>query len=259
MNKNFKKILVFILIVIVIFISYILVTSNSKTEKPSLKKHVKTEEKKKLKLREGEELIETTSKGYSVTKLKDIYYVDGVLIVNKTYPLPENYQPINPYKEITSDYLYGGDYIEEKVMNQFLKMQSDASKKSLSLKISSGYRSYKVQVDLYNNYVAKDGKDAADTYSARPGFSEHQSGLSFDLNGTNENFIDTKEGKWLNDNCYKYGFILRFPSGSEDKTGYMYEAWHFRYVGTKLAKKLYNNGSWISLEEYFGINSKYND
>ena len=181
------------------------------------------------------------------------------MIVNKSYPLPSSYQPQNPYKEITSDYLYGGDYIEKDVMEAYLKMQADAVKEGLNLKISSGYRSYKVQVELYNNYVSRDGKEAADKYSARPGYSEHQSGLCFDLNGTNAHFIETKEGKWLNDNCYKYGFVLRFPSGSEDKTGYMYEGWHFRYVGKELATKLYNNGQWISIEEYYGLTSVYSD
>lgn len=257
MNKKYKLFIFLLIIFIILFIMYLFINNNSKEKKVSVNSKNKVSEKDKLKA--GEELIDKTSKGYSVIKRNGIYYVDGVLIVNKTYPLPSSYQPIDSYKEITSDYLYGGDYIEKKVMNMFLKMQSDASKKGLKLKISSGYRSYKVQVDLYNNYVNQDGKEAADKYSARPGFSEHQSGLSFDLNGTNENFIETKEGKWLNDNCYKYGFVLRFPSGSEDKTGYMYEAWHFRYVGTKLAKKLYNNGNWISIEEYYGLTSKYKD
>ena len=138
-------------------------------------------------------------------------------------------------------------------------MKEDASKDGVTLKITSGYRSYDVQVDLYNEYKKRDGQKAADTYSARPGHSEHQSGLSFDLNGTNDKFIETKEGKWLNDNCYKYGFILRFPDGATNYTGYMYEGWHFRYVGNDLAVKLYNNGNWITLEDYFGIDSEYKD
>ena len=136
-------------------------------------------------------------------------------------------------------------------------MQNDASKLGYNLYISSGYRSYQVQVDLYNNYVSRDGKDKADTYSARAGYSEHQSGLCFDLNGTNGNFLETETGKWVNENAYKYGFILRFPKNKENYTGYNYEAWHFRYVGIKLATILYNNSDWISLEEYLGIDSKY--
>ena len=205
------------------------------------------------------DISKKTSKGYDITVVDGVTYVDGVLIVNKTYGLPSTYEPSTPYKEITSRYLYGADYIEDFVMKEYIKMKDDADKEGIKLKITSGYRSYDVQVDLYNEYKKRDGQEAADKYSARPGHSEHQSGLCFDLNGTNENFIQTKEGKWLNDNAYKYGFTLRFPDGSTKYTGYMYEGWHFRYVGVDLATKLYNNGNWISLEEYFGITSEYKD
>ena len=174
-------------------------------------------------LRDGEEIIGTSSNGFLITKLNDVYYVDGVLIVNKTYGLPSSYKPASPYKAITKDYLYGGDYIEDFVMEKYLEMKSDALKEDIKLTITSGYRSYSVQEELYDNYVKRDGKEEADTYSARAGHSEHQSGLCFDLNGTNRDFIKTKEGKWLNDNCYKYGFALRFPEGKEEYTGYMYE------------------------------------
>ena len=112
-------------------------------------------------------------------------------------------------------------------------------------------------LNLYNNYVNRDGVVAADTYSARAGHSEHQSGLAFDVNTINDSFANTEEGKWLNDNCYKYGFILRYPNGKSDETGYQYEPWHFRYVGVELAEKLYNNGNWITVEDYFGITSRY--
>ena len=135
-------------------------------------------------------------------------------------------------------------------------MRKAALEDGIELKVVSGFRSYDIQNGLYNRYVARDGKAAADTYSARPGHSEHQTGLAADLNSVDNNFGDTKEGKWLNDNCYKYGFILRYPKGKEEYTGYMYESWHFRYVGD-IAKELYNNGSWLSLEEYLGITSKY--
>ena len=104
---------------------------------------------------------------------------------------------------------------------------------------------------------------AADTYSARPGHSEHQTGLAADIKGPNNNlyldqrWINTSEGQWLNNNCYKYGFIIRYPSGKESITGYIYEPWHIRYVGTEVATQLYNGGNWITLEEYLGIDSKY--
>ena len=107
--------------------------------------------------------------------------------------------------------------------------------------------------------VKRNGKKAADTFSARPGASEHQTGLAFDLNTITNSFKDTAEGKWVNKNCYLYGYILRYPEGKTNETGYIYEPWHIRYVGKELAKKLYNNGNWITMEDYFGIDSKYND
>ena len=136
-------------------------------------------------------------------------------------------------------------------------MQGEAKALGLNLVLSSGWRSYWDQQIIYNNYVSKDGQEAADTYSARPGYSEHQSGMCFDLNSVNDSFTNTNEGKWVNDNAFKYGFIIRFPKGKENETGYQYESWHLRYVGKELAEKLYNDGEWISLEGYYGISSSY--
>ena len=266
LNKK-GKLVVFIFILLIVFFVFLIIKpkqkNNDKIVDKKVDKKVTIDNKdeqidtEEYNLRDGEEIIGKSDKGFLITKLNDVYYIDGILMVNKTYPLPSNYKPSNPYKEIIKDYLYGGDYIEDYVMNAYLKMEEDAKKEGISLKITSGYRSYSVQEELYDSYVKKDGEYAADTYSARPGHSEHQSGLCFDLNGTNKNFIKTKEGKWLNDNCYKYGFTLRFPEGKTEFTGYMYEGWHFRYVGVELATILYNNGDWISLEEYYGITSKY--
>ena len=265
LNKKGKTILL-ILIIIILLIIFLIIKPKHKIKNKDIKVDNKIEDKvsnnnhkKDYNLRNGEEIVGETDKGYLITKLNDIYYVDGTLIVNKTYPLPSTYKPVSPYKEITKDYLYGGNYIEDYVMEAYLKMKESAKEEGIDLKITSGYRSYSVQVELYDNYAKRDGKEAADTYSARAGYSEHQSGLCFDLNGTDKNFIKTKEGKWLNDNCYKYGFVLRFPEGKTEYTGYMYEGWHFRYVGVELATILYNNGDWISLEEYYGITSKYVD
>ncbi len=182
-----------------------------------------------------------TSKGYDIIQKNGAYYIKGILIANKTYALSKSYAPGSLTKE-TSD--------------AFERMKADAAKEGISLKIISGYRSYSHQNNLYNNYVKRDGKVAADRYSARPGHSEHQTGLAFDVNSLEQSFGNTKVGKWLSDNCYKYGFILRYPKGKESVTGYMYEPWHFRYIGEE-ASKLYNNGSWITLEEYLGIDSKY--
>ena len=116
---------------------------------------------------------------------------------------------------------------------------------------------YQDQEYIYNNYVRMDGQEAADTYSARAGFSEHQTGLVLDLNTVDISFDNTNESNWLRDNSYKYGFIIRYPKGKENITGYTYEPWHIRYVGKNLAKEIYNNGDYLTLEEYFGIDSNY--
>lgn len=191
-----------------------------------------------------DDIIEfTTSKGFSGITKNGVTYIDGVLVVNKTYSLPDNY----------------GNGLTSTTTNAFYKMQAASKLENLNIYLSSGFRSYSTQDRIYNNYVARDGKVAADTYSARPGYSEHQSGLAFDVNQINDTFNDSAEAKWLANNCYKYGFILRYPKGKEDITGYKYESWHFRYVGVDLATKLYNNGNWITLEEYFGITSAYEE
>ncbi|MBQ9181606.1 MAG: DUF5011 domain-containing protein [Bacilli bacterium] len=200
---------------------------------------IKKEEKKV----EQKSSKSTTSKGFKIEQINGIYYINGILIANKSYSLPSNYNP--------------GGLLSEFQTN-FDKMQSDAASEGINLKIISGFRSYNTQKNIYNNYVARDGQELADRYSARAGHSEHQSGLAADINSLDQSWEYTNEGKWLNQNCYKYGFIIRYVKGKESITGYMFEPWHIRYVGNDLANKLYNNGNWITLEEYFGIDSVYN-
>lgn len=168
-------------------------------------------------------------------------YINGILIANKTYGLPESYAP-------------GIDKTAESALN---KMINAAKQDGINLFIKSGYRSYSTQKTLYNNYVARDGVAAADRYSARPGHSEHQTGLAFDLNSLEQSFGETKEGKWLAEHCHEYGFIIRYPKDKEDVTGYMYEPWHVRYLGDDIAKDVYESGK--CLEEYLGITSEYTD
>lgn len=184
----------------------------------------------------------TTSNGHKGEVKNGITYIDGIMIANKTYPLPSTYNP--------------GD-LTSVTVNAFDEMRAGAAAAGYNIYVVSGFRSYNYQKNLYNRYVSQDGKQEADTYSARPGHSEHQTGLAFDLNQVDRNFGNTPEGKWLSQNAYKYGFILRYPEGKTNETGYIYEAWHFRYVGKDLAAKLYNNGDWITLETYFGITSQY--
>ena len=183
-----------------------------------------------------------TSKGYNIEYKDGVYYVDGILIANKSYALSSNYNPGGLLSVFTDN---------------FNKMQSDAANEGINLKIISGYRSYSNQQGTYQYWVSQYGRSKADTVSARPGHSEHQSGLAADINDLGQGWANTTEGKWLNNNCYKYGFIIRYPKGKEGITGYIFEPWHIRYVGNDLASKLYNGGDWITLEEYFGIDSKY--
>jgi D-alanyl-D-alanine carboxypeptidase len=168
-------------------------------------------------------------------------YVNGILIANKTYALPADYSP-------------GEQSIAR---NAFNDMQTAAKADNVKLWIKSGFRSYSYQKQLYDNYVSRDGKEKADTYSARPGHSEHQTGLAFDINtaSSSDNFQNTKEGKWLAKNAHKFGFILRYQEGKMDITGYKYEPWHFRYVGSDVAAAVYSSGK--TLEEYLGITSAY--
>lgn len=168
-----------------------------------------------------------------------ITYINGILVVNKTYSLPSDYAP----------------GIDPEAQAAFNKMQSDAAAEGLNIYISSAFRSYEYQSGLYQRYSDRDGKAAADRYSARPGHSEHQTGLAFDLNTIDSSFADTDEGKWVAENCYKYGFIIRYPEGKEDITGFIYEPWHIRYLGEETAKSVYDSG--LTLEEYLGIDSVY--
>lgn len=186
-------------------------------------------------------VIGKSSKGYTIEVINGITYVDGILIANKTYPLPSTYAP---------GFLQEANYAYD-------LLRQGAKAEGLNIYTLNSYRSYIDQKIIYNDYVNRDGKENADTYSARPGHSEHQSGLAVDVNSLDQDWENTTEGKWLSSNCYKYGFIIRYPKGKENITGYIYEPWHIRYVGTDLAEKLYNNGKWITLEEYLGIDSKY--
>lgn len=129
-----------------------------------------------------------------------------------------------------------------------------AKQAGFELLARSGYRSYNTQVALYSSYVNNHGQEAADTFSAKPGQSEHQTGLSMDITSESmnyqlsEQFGDTDEGKWVSENAHKYGFIIRYPKGKENVTGYMYEPWHIRYLGVELATEVYESN--LTLEEY---------
>ncbi len=133
-------------------------------------------------------------------------------------------------------------------------MKSAAANEGYEIYAFSIYRSYQRQKELYNRYVREHGQQRADTFSARPGHSEHQTGLAFDIGWrgyyTSQSMGEMEEGIWLADNSWRFGFILRYPKGKTHITGYIYEPWHFRYVGKEVAKQVYNSG--LTLDEFLG-------
>ena len=172
-------------------------------------------------------------------------------LVNKYNYLRDDFVP-NNLVEMTTPYSKEGIYLVEEARDNFYKLVDKAKEEGLTIRAISAYRGYTYQKRLYDKYVEADGVNKADTYSARPGFSDHQTGLAIDVDNTIssfENFTNTKEYQWMLDNSYKYGFILRYPSGKESITNYQFESWHYRYVGIKLAKKI--KASNLTFDEYF--------
>lgn len=186
------------------------------------------------------------------TNFKKALNIDTTyVLVNKYYNLDSDYVPKN-LEVIDSKYSVPGKKLVNVARISFEHLARKAENEGYSIRAASTYRSYSYQSNLYDNYVKQDGVSNADKYSARPGFSEHQTGLAVDVdNGKSSfnNFENTKEYKWLLDNAYKYGFILRYPKGKEDITGYMYEAWHYRYVGVEIAALIHENN--MTYEEYY--------
>jgi len=183
------------------------------------------------------------------TNIRESNLDDGLLVLcNKYNKLPKNYVP----KLVTMDKKYStGGKLHPEAYEAFKKMVNDAKKDGIIIYNVSAYRSYNTQSYIYKNYANRDGVIKADTYSARPGHSEHQTGLATDINtaSSSSHFENTKEYGWLIKNSYKYGFILRYPKGKEYITGYKYEPWHYRYVGTQAADYIYKNN--ITFEEYY--------
>ena len=160
--------------------------------------------------------------------------INGILIVNKKYSIPSTYSAYN-----------------KKATEMVNKLRNDAKKQGIILPMKSGNRTYKEQHDLYERYKSKYGIEFADKRAARAGHSEHETGLAFDIGHVTEQFGSTKEGIWLKENCSKYGFIIRYPKYKEGITGYGYEPWHVRYVGTNIAKEIMEKE--ITLEEYLNV------
>lgn len=202
-------------------------------------------------------------KPFYTNTMKTDTNIGQFVILNKYYYADENYHA-EDLIEIDSTYsLYGSTYkieLSKECFEAFLKMYNDAKELGYGFKINSAYRSFDKQKTIYNRYVQSDGQKQADTYSARPGYSEHQTGYAFDIRDypyTNEDYSKTKSFTWVSKNAYKYGFILRFPQGKEYITGYQYESWHYRYCGIECSTYIHNHD--LTFEEYYEYFIKYDN
>jgi len=210
-------------------------------EKPATSEtQTSTEEKTVQEGTAGSKSQEASQKKAEVVNKGDHYSIQGkydeIVVANKHYPMSKDYNP--------------GENPTAKA--ELLKLIAAMQQAGFPISDNySGFRSYETQTQLYQNYVDKDGKAEADRYSARPGYSEHQTGLAFDLIGTNGDLVtEEKAAQWLLDHAADYGFVVRYLKGKEKETGYMAEEWHLRYVG-KEAKEISTSG--LSLEEYYGF------
>ena len=269
--KTLPKIILILLIIIVIALCII---PSKKEENKNNNQEVKEEKNKYEKIsyykKENKERYIAYEKENPTLTLEQIityvnigldnpYYTNtkpadnlntNLLLVNKYNYLTEDYVPSN-LENISTTYARSGMQLVKEAKEAFETLSESAKKDGMNVIAMSSYRSYDYQVNLYNNYVAQDGKEAADKYSARPGYSEHQTGLAVDVYNLDlpyTSFEETKEFTWMQENAYKYGFILRFPKDKVDITGYQYESWHYRYVGKKIAKEIKDNN--LTLEEY---------
>lgn len=176
------------------------------------------------------------------------YSVD--MIVNKYNKLSEEFVPTDLTK--LDNCSEGEEYLSKDAKEAYDKLCEASLESGLHLGVTSSYRSYEDQVSIYNSYLKSKGQDYVDKYVATPGFSEHQTGLALDVKSTVASpFVYTKEYKWMVENAYKYGFILRYPENLENITGYNNESWHFRYVGEEIANYIQENG--ITYDEYYAI------
>lgn len=162
--------------------------------------------------------------------------IGGIVIANREFSLPKNY----------------GSGLDSDAYSAFLEMKSASG---YDMTIISGFRSYEKQQDTFEYWASIDGYEKADTYSAQAGHSDHQTGLALDISSLKQNYGETDEGRWLARHCSEYGFVLRYPKGCEEITGYIYEPWHIRYVGKSTAKLIYDSG--LALEQFLGIPANY--
>ena len=178
------------------------------------------------------------------------------LLVNKEYALDEDYKPDDLVTVDVPTVLENPEVkqLRKEPADKLKEMFESAKESNIVLHARSGYRSYNTQVQLFNSYASNHGEEAANKYSARPGQSEHQTGLAMDITSQSVNyqlsnsFGQVTEGIWVSENAHKFGFIIRYPEGKEEITGYQYEPWHLRYLGEDLATLVYESG--LTYEEY---------
>ena len=196
-----------------------------------------------------------------IKKTPKIDYTDSVLVeefstdmlVNKHRHLSEDFEP-NDLVEASLDYASEREiFLSRLAYNAFKNMSAAATKEGYGIVINSAYRSYQDQQDISDLYFRYYGQEYVDKYIAKPGYSEHQTGLAIDVGSRSVSvFANSKENTWMLDNAYKYGFIQRYSKRDENLTGFRYEAWHYRYVGKEIAKYCHEHNN-MSLEEYFVI------
>ncbi|MFA5603992.1 MAG: M15 family metallopeptidase [Bacilli bacterium] len=203
------------------------------------------------------DVISVVNAGADKEFYSDVKKVDtskgNLMLVNKFNNLDEHFK-FDDIVPISLQYAYNGHSIRKEVLEKFVDMWHAANKLDLTLIVNSSYRDHEFQTELYELYVSMDGVAEADLYSARPGYSEHQTGLALDLSAYGssiDDFGQTDEFVWMKENAHKYGFILRYPEGKEHITGYGYEPWHYRYVGKEVAEKIRNLN--ITFDEYYEL------
>ncbi|MCP3026779.1 D-alanyl-D-alanine carboxypeptidase family protein [Halobacillus sp. A5] len=197
--------------------------------------------------------------GLTVIEEPDIKEV----VVNKSRKLPEGYEPedlVTPDVRFPFEEDLPKKYMQPQAAEALENLFAAADEEGMELYATSGYRSYDTQKQIYDNNVAERGQEEADKFSARPGTSEHQTGLAMDVTTPEmeykleQSFIDTEEGEWLAEHAHEYGFVIRYLEGTSDITGYEYEPWHLRYVGEDLSTDIHETGG--TLEEFFGFHAE---
>ncbi len=200
---------------------------------------------------------------YSTTDAASLW-----VVANKQHPLvPKDFVPTDlvvPTMPLRASITASEKYVRGDMAKALATMVGAATTAGVTFDLQSGYRSYTFQTNLYNRYVQQQGLAVADSQSARPGYSEHQTGLSADLGGTTNPACDvaqcyatTLEGKWLAANAYRYGFVIRYPANKQSVTGYEYEPWHIRFVGPELSQEMNAKGI-NTLEEFFNVSGGQN-